>query len=322
MKKASAGLKVLIALVLIVVIVGVALIVVFNLTLAQLGMSNTKVTEEYSVSDLQLDQIKLGQAYTFLRALATEQDATKIATKGYTEADGASADEKFSKTGIGLLNDTPNYENLLYSSAGSLQAITLKQTELAYTLDSALHQFYTSTKGTVAAEYSTTVQILKTLDASVVELSFYKQNDSIYLKTVIRLNISEYTTELNGQLPFKLQDLVYCTLINKVEVKNNTLLGIIPIRGRLSQTQFVSVSVNNQNTEISELALNALFKVLSEDDTVLTCSIINTGVCALISDVCSNIGGIGVKNSTTDYQYGEGGIDFENEQITFLPKIL
>ena len=300
----------------------IATVVVFSLTFRQLGLADKQLTQQSTLSDLGLDQVTVGQAFGFLRAISARPDVEKIAPNAYSNVDAQSANVKFASTSIGFVSETPNYENLLYSSAVFVRPFTLKQTELAYALDTALHMFYSSERGELAAEYVGAVEILKRLDASVVETSFVRDEGKCILKTVVKLNVSQFVAEINEKIPFVgVQDVVYCTLVNEVEVKNKTILGILQLRGRLALKNFVGVYVNDQDADISETALNALFMATSDNgETALSCKVVNLGVCALISDFCGNIGGIGVKDSS-DSRYGIEGIDFENGQITFLPKL-
>lgn len=307
-----------------VVVVVVTVVVVGNLTLAQLGLSDKELAPNKTVENLGISDVKVGQVISLLKSLSAEQDISKIAPNAYTSAHKASADTKFKSTSIGLLADTPNYQKLLFSSAAMVRPLTLQFPEVAYALSAALQQFYTSAEGEIASDYIQAVEVLKRLNAHFAELSLFSKDGKLYMKAVIDLDVSEYIADINSQISvYQISNKVYCTLVNEVEVKNSSILGLVQIKGVLAQKHFVSVAVNDLETQLSEKALNALFKLSAEDDeTLLTVTTVDIGVCALISDFLSHIGGIGVMNGATEVQYGAEGIDFTKGEITFLPKVL
>lgn len=304
-------------LLIIVIIIGVGVVWFLNKTPAQVNLANFKINN-YTVQQLGIADFRFVDMLKFAQSLTVSHDQNKIAPDCYVEADKQSADEKFQDTRIAL-GSTIHYKNLLYMNAQSVisaplaQPLVLKTSEIAYVIDSALHQFYVSTeKDLIDAFGVEAVNVLQTLDASVVQVMLFTQSDKTLLTTVLRLNIADYVAELNGQLPFgiKIADTVFCTVTSEVKVDSI---------GNLVDVGFVSVTVNDQNSLISKVVLDALFMLIAEEDSEpLSSQQISQYVGIVIQILCEYIGGIGTKDGVIN-TYGSNGIDFATQMVTFLP---
>lgn len=140
------------------------------------------------------------------------------------------------------------------------------------------------------------------------------------MKTVVKLNVKDCVAEINKQIPVvQIADVIYCTIVNKVTVEDKTVLGITVNEGVLTQKEFVSVTVNDRHSEITEKVLDALFIVLTEEGKEpATVRVINDYVFMLVSLFCKNIGAIGTVVQG-EPSYGIEGINFQTDEITFLP---
>ena len=301
----------------IVVVCGAGIWLLLNNTPRSLNLANVKINN-YTLEQLGIADVTLGEVVTFAKSLTTEHSQSEIAPEAYTAADKKAADDKFQNTKIALLGKI-QYKNLLYMSAQSTtldplaQPLVLGYGEVAYVVDSALHQFYNSTEANVLEEGVEAIMVLKLLDASVVQTTFSLQNSQIFLTSVLRLNIAEYVSDLNKQLPFGLRiaDTLFCTLTNQIKIDDT---------GKITNEGFVSVVINDQDAEMSEIVLNALFMLIAEEGSEpLSCEKIDGYVCIVESILCGHVGGIGTKNEFSVNTYGSNGIDFETQKITFLP---
>lgn len=301
----------------IVVICGVGLWLLMNNTPRSLNLANVKINN-YTLEQLGVADLTLSEVAGFAQSLTTEPNQSEIAPNAYTAVDKKAADDKFITTKIALWGEI-KYKNLLVMSAQSTsldpsaQPIVLGYGEIAYVVDSALHQFYNSTEAEILEEGLEAITILKSLDASVVQTTFSMQNSKIYLTSVLRLNIAGYVADLNKQLPFGLHvsETLLCTVTNEIQIDGT---------GKMTNEGFLSVVINNQDAEMSEIVLNALFMLIAEEGAEpLSCEKISEYVCIVERILCGHIGGIGTKNNLSVNTYGSNGIDFATEKITFLP---
>lgn len=299
----------------IVVVCGAGIWLLLNNTPRSLNLASVKINN-YTLEQLGIADVTLGEVVNFAKSLTTEHSQNEIAPEAYAAADKKAADDKFQN--IPLLGKI-QYKDLLYMSAQSTtlnplaQPLVLGYGEVAYVVDSALHQFYNSTEANVLEEGVEAITVLKSLDASVVQTTFSLQNSQIFLTSVLRLNIADYVADLNKQLPFGLRiaDTLFCTLTNQIQIDDS---------GKITNEGFVSVVINDQDAEMSEIVLNALFMLISEEGSEpLSCEKIAGYVCIVESILCGHVGGIGTKNEFSVNTYGSNGIDFETQKITFLP---
>lgn len=312
----------LLALVIVVLVVGIVLVVLACLTPRQAGLANAQITQNYTVDGLGVADVKFTRILSLLKSLTVVHAQESMVTNGFAQEDGIACNAKFAISSVASADGARNYSKLFFSPSLLLSATTLKETELAYALNEALNQLYNSTEMDALADYIETIDTLKKLHGEVLEMTFYASGEKHYLKTVVRLNVSQYVEEINGKLPKGLQiaDFVYCTLVNEIEVKTTSFLGFSR-DGLLRLKSFVSFAVNDQPTDLSEIALDALLKATADEGkTPMNTKKISIAVSALISDFCKNIGGIGVKNGL-GYKYGLDGIDFDGHTITFCPSL-
>ncbi len=304
----------LLAIIFIVVMLTVFLL---GATPAQIGLSNLAFNG-HTLQQLGVSDVKFNQMLTLAKSLTTEHQQSVIAPDSYTDVHKQSANDKFAGTRIDK-NGEIHYKQLLYYSAQTAlsptsQPIVLGYGEIAYVIDSALHQFYVSTEKDLIDELGVeAVDVLQSLDASVVQTSLSSTDSQIFLTTTLRLNIADYVAEINQQLPFgiRIADILYCTLTNKIVVDDN---------GNITDTGFVSVAINDQDKELSKTALDALFMIISEEGSEpLTSQQISQYVCIVVKILCSHIGSIGTKTDVLHSVYGANGIDFAAQTVTFLP---
>lgn len=322
-KKHGILLKIFIFLLVLVLIVVGGVIVVVNLTPRQLGIAQVQVTPQSNVEQLGIADVRMSQILSLLSTVISEPNKQKIAPNAYTLQDAESADALAPLMGLSPSQQQPDYKKLMYGLSPGLgvkQPLTIAEKQLAYMVSAALQQFYVSVEGGIAAEIVDAVEVMKLLDATAEEITLYRQDGDCYMKTVVKLNVKDCVAEINKQIPVvQIADVIYCTIVNKVTVEDKTVLGITVNEGVLTQKEFVSVTVNDRHSEITEKVLDALFIVLTEEGKEpATVRVINDYVFMLVSLFCKNIGAIGTVVQG-EPSYGIEGINFQTDEITFLP---
>ncbi len=297
-------------LVLIVTFVGIFL---FNSTPNEIGLGKINLSKKYTIDSVGFGDFTIKQLWNFKDSLLAN---SKAPTFDYAP----DSQDKLSADAIAehwLLEKSANdkilYKNLLTRltpvATTSLEAQTLTQKQLCYIFDTVLKQFYASNEGELLSEIVSAIDVLKTLNASVTEMYFHREADGDYLRITVHV---EYGTYLEGvNIPFfKLADNGYVSLDSKIEVVDTILL-----KGVLSEKKFETVSINNSDKTISHAALDALFKLIAEDDEEpLTTESISGYVYTVLSYLTGKIGKIGTSLSS-----GIDGIDFEKGTISFQP---
>ena len=309
-KKKNGCLTFLVVVLVILVVLSVAVVVLAQFTPDQLGMGNVKINGQ-TLDELGLGEVKFKEAFFVLKSMVSEPKEEKIAPNAYTAVDKATTDQQIKDNftlSVGA-DGTPNYDELfLPILATHLSKQSFTSAQLAYVLDTALAQLYSSTTADVAADISESVQTLKDLSTSVREITMQKSDDvedGFVMNVVLRVNIEKYVSDV--KLPLvKLSNVLYLTVKNNVKVDEN---------GKVVQIAPVSVAINGESERVGKLILDAVLKVAGQD---LTADEICNYVTQVFAYVCSNLGHIG--ESLLDL--GESGIEFAsdgNTVVVFLP---
>ncbi len=258
------GLKcviiVLIVIFLILAISAVAINSVLHKSLAELGYADMDIMgttpQELGLADTPL--------IDFIKAMLklSDPNLTDFVTKPFGEQDISEVEDLFGGSGI------ENYRDLATQKAFiSAEYITLKDTNLAYILDSAI---------TPVSE--------STAHPEIAEVSIYKLDGKFKMRIVsyMEQNIQSDNSTLNSIFP----STIYTASVYDMAVDANGKLILVSN----------SISVNGVE---SEEILNLLFASLSqEDDTMNGMEFYNTQIANSVSDIIYNIGEITTANGS------------------------
>lgn len=313
MKKAAGILLKLLAVIVALLLLAALLCGIFlACTPAQLGMDKIAVTPRYTVGGLGLSDVRWGSLLNLASSMVTPPLQKNIAPLAYSDEDARNTDAMSAQ--LGIEGSVPQYKKLLYGIyvGGVTQNVTLKQSQAAYALSAALMQFYSSWEAGLAAAIVDIVEILRTLNATVVQLSF-AEGEQYVMKMVIKMDISAYVAEINQSLPLvQLQGEAYCTLYNRVAVGDEAIIpGVAERKGVLQSLSFEGMEVNGNDNADARKVLDALFMLLAEeDDEPATVAGINDGICTLVSHFLKNVGSI------TSINTADGTVTFAPNRLS------
>lgn len=321
-KKRGLLIKIISIVLLVVILFGAIAAILLLQTPQQLGRDQNLVGN-YTVEELGFANVSYWNILKMFTSVAKTHNINKIAPNHYNESDGTAADEVFANTSIAFLKN-PKYIMLFTVDALKSRSdpIVLTEKQLAYTVNSALNEFYQSPITDIAADLGIqAAEILQELAISVVEMSFYQQEEKTYLKIVTQIQLSDFVDEAKQQ-SLNLADVAYCTFVNEIAIPARSLSDVSIVYGELTKNEFVGVNVNDLDMDISEKALNALLSLIAQEDSlVLNADMVNTCVFTVVQLLCSHIGSIGTQATDGTPTFGISAVNFDEHTISFVPSL-
>ncbi len=294
----------IIVIVVIALIIGIAAIVVLNMTPNKLGFGDKPIINGESFDSLGLGDVKLINIIKQFKNIY-KPDEKAIVKNGYSAGSEKPVAESNLKTGsnIEVSNGEVVYSSLITNTVeyDKEYLLTYDDKTLAYIFD----QMIKGSDGSNAA-----FKTIKEMNASIKEVSITKSSEGAQFRIVMAASLANFKEQISNELGtfaglIKIPDTVYMVSYLKLDAVDSN--------GKLCLSS-VSLKLNDQ----SEGVTKAIFKVLSSQAGLSGDSEteINNNVAEAISTVVSHLGKVGTateieattKEITGTAKIGETGV--------------
>lgn len=281
----------------ILVVVVIAGAIVANMTVARIGLADIKIVQGQSARDLGLADTKIKDVYAELTDIINsfgqnEEQLTEalVDEKAVpTEEDKTAADDMFEGSSIngesGSSGSETDYKDLLNGKITFTvkKQLVLTDTQLAYIFNSVL-------QGSVG---DANIAALSSLKAQVRTVEIESVGNDIHLITVLSVNISDFSAQINQSLGgfIKIQDVMMLTVTNKITGVDSA--GII-------QTAPISLKINNMSAQAQQLVFNVVLSQMGNGADQLTEDDLTIGVGQLLSQGIGNMGKVGIYDGVVE----------------------
>lgn len=269
--------RTLIFIIVIVGILAIGFVVVINLNLKQLGLSNKTIVGEYTFSDLGFDDLSVKTIYKDFRKATKENEVVK---NGYdTTTEATKVANLFSFSGI-VSGENVDYD-AIYNNTISVDddyLLTIDDTTMAYIFNQSLQSVENSS-----------LNAMQGMKISVEEITFKED-----MRIVLSVDITEIKQELKDALPgflynwLKLPDKLYVVSYFSVNVSSE---------GKLVLTH-KALLINDEELKCLEPLLSLLIVSANEELPESSVQYFNGIIKTSIETLFDNIGKIGT--ATTD----------------------
>ena len=289
-----------------VIIVGVAFVILVNMTPRKLGFASLNI-QGATIEDLGLADEKIGDIAMGFKGFANPKE-DEIITNPYNEvedkkdADKALEGSKVSSDYSAIATGKVTYEKRYLKN--------YKDTTLAY----IFNQIVESTTGT-----NESVQFVKELGLDLAEVTIDKTSAEMSLNTVSKANVEKYKTQIEDTLGAAKS---FITIPKEAYIASEFTFTVDTETGKMVTTSKNMVLNGDNDSVISKALFTILMNTLGKDYTIES---FNEELGKGFSTILYNLGGIGtgeVNNAgeiTGDYSYSDQGVS--SHQLSLVTHI-
>lgn len=255
-KKSGCGcggclIKLLIAVVIVAVILGIAVAVVLNMTPEQLGLADVEINGT-TLREMGLADVKLKEVFKFLKDVINA-DSDKIVQNPYAPETEKTASENNLQSAVnvgasasgGVVYSDILKDKVVYDEEYFYE---YKDTTLAYIFQSILDEGEAALSADNGA-----VDFLRDIGGKVEEISIYSSGTGYELRTVFSVDLGGFKSEIESLIPLKIvkiPDRIYLVGYSSLGADSE---GMLVTEGR-------AIRIN----DVDSVVADAIFKVLSD----------------------------------------------------------
>ena len=263
-KKSGCGcggclIKLLIAVLIVAVVLGIAVAIILNMTPDQLGIADVDINGT-TLREMGLADVKMKEVLKFVKDVLNA-DSAKIVQNPYSSETEKTTSENNLQSAVNVGSSESG--GLVYSDILKDKVVydeeyfyEYKDTTLAYIFQSILDE------GEAAvSEDNGAIDFLREINGKVDEISIYSSGNGYELRTVFSIDVSEFRSEIESLIPIKIvkiPDRIYLVSYSSVGADSD---GRLVTDGR-------AIRIN----DVDSVVADAIFKVLSDaaDESVDT----------------------------------------------------
>lgn len=322
-KKSGCGcggclIKLLIAVLIVAVVLGVAAAVILNMTPEQLGIADVDINGT-TLREMGLADVKIKEVLKFVKDILNA-DPDGIVQNPYSPETEKTTSENNLQSAVNVGSSASG--GIVYSDILKDKIVydekyfyEYRDTTLAYIFQSILDE------GEAAvSESNGAIDFLRDINGKVEEISIYASGAGYELRTVFSVDVSEFKSEIESLIPLKIvriPDRIYLVSYSSVGADSD---GRLVTDGR-------AIRIN----DVESVVADAIFKVLSDaaDESVDTDedlgdeNTVNDLIGEGFAAVVANLGKVGVAEFdpetrivTGEIALGAGGI--KNHALTLI----
>lgn len=252
-------IKLLIAILVIAVVLGIAVAIILNMTPDQLGIADVDINGT-TLREMGLADVKMKEVLKFVKDVLNA-DSAKIVQNPYSSETEKTTSENNLQSAVNVGSSESG--GLVYSDILKDKVVydeeyfyEYKDTTLAYIFQSILDE------GEAAvSEDNGAIDFLREINGKVDEISIYSSGNGYELRTVFSIDVSEFRSEIESLIPIKIvkiPDRIYLVSYSSVGADSD---GRLVTDGR-------AIRIN----DVDSVVADAIFKVLSDaaDESVDT----------------------------------------------------
>ena len=252
-------IKLLIAILVIAVVLGIAVAIILNMTPDQLGIADVDINGT-TLREMGLADVKMKEVFKFVKDVLNA-DSAKIVQNPYSSETEKTTSENNLQSAVNVGSSESG--GLVYSDILKDKVVydeeyfyEYKDTTLAYIFQSILDE------GEAAvSEDNGAIDFLREINGKVDEISIYSSGNGYELRTVFSIDVSEFKSEIESLIPIKIvkiPDRIYLVSYSSVGADSD---GRLVTDGR-------AIRIN----DVDSVVADAIFKVLSDaaDESVDT----------------------------------------------------
>jgi hypothetical protein len=259
-------LTVLIVLVVIIGLVFGGVWYVSNMTLGELGLSETPLIGDKTVAELGLTDVKIKDIFTFLKGLSEGANEDDIVNNPFTEADLNSLETKL--TGSNIIDPITgdiDLENLEggYVVFSSSDPITITDTELAAFFNMLIQEGFESNEDNQEEMADGEEETDLRISICEVTLTVPEGNTGATIRTVIKFDISglELPSDIPSQIQGYIPQAIYIATVSNITAGAD---------GKIAHLGEDTVTINNIPNSITDPFLLFLANVIASENEDLT----------------------------------------------------
>lgn len=252
-------IKLLIAILVIAVVLGIAVAIILNMTPDQLGIADVDINGT-TLREMGLADVKMKEVLKFVKDVLNA-DSAKIVQNPYSPETEKTTSESNLQSAVNVGSSESG--GLVYSDILKDKVVydeeyfyEYKDTTLAYIFQSILDE------GEAAvSEDNGAIDFLREINGKVDEISIYSSGNGYELRTVFSIDVSGFRSEIESLIPIKIvkiPDRIYLVSYSSVGADSD---GRLVTDGR-------AIRIN----DVDSVVADAIFKVLSDaaDESVDT----------------------------------------------------
>ena len=241
----------IVTVVAIILIIVIAAVVVINMTPDALGIADIELFEGETLRSLGLADIKLKDAFTFIKNLMNPDESAIVTNPIDKEVEKGTADSAIENSSVAKKEDgTIDYSSIVTDKIiyPTKEEITYKDTTLAYIFNQMV------TDGAESSEDA--IKFLQDMNAEIDEVTISKDGESATLRIVASMSTASIAGEVQAALDeagvgsfFKLPSKIYV-------VSYSTL----SLNGEVLETSSVSLKINDSDSPLTDAIMKVLAK--------------------------------------------------------------
>lgn len=252
-------IKLLIAILVIAVVLGIAVAIILNMTPDQLGIADVDINGT-TLREMGLADVKMKEVFKFVKDVLNA-DSDEIVQNPYSPETEKTTSESNLQSAVNVGSSESG--GLVYSDILKDKVVydeeyfyEYKDTTLAYIFQSILDE------GEAAvSEDNGAIDFLREINGKVDEISIYSSGNGYELRTVFSIDVSGFRSEIESLIPIKIvriPDRIYLVSYSSVGADSD---GRLVTDGR-------AIRIN----DVDSVVADAIFKVLSDaaDESVDT----------------------------------------------------
>lgn len=252
-------IKLLIAILVIAVVLGIAVAIILNMTPDQLGIADVDINGT-TLREMGLADVKMKEVFKFVKDVLNA-DSAKIVQNPYSPETEKTTSENNLQSAVNVGSSESG--GLVYSDILKDKVVydeeyfyEYKDTTLAYIFQSILDE------GEAAvSEDNGAIDFLREINGKVDEISIYSSGNGYELRTVFSIDVSGFRSEIESLIPIKIvkiPDRIYLVGYSAIAADSD---GRLVTDGR-------AIRIN----DVDSVVADAIFKVLSDaaDESVDT----------------------------------------------------
>lgn len=303
-------IKLLIAILVIAVVLGIAVAIILNMTPDQLGIADVDINGT-TLREMGLADVKMKEVLKFVKDVLNA-DSAKIVQNPYSPETEKTTSESNLQSAVNVSSSESG--GLVYSDILKDKVVydeeyfyEYKDTTLAYIFQSILDE------GEAAvSEDNGAIDFLREINGKVDEISIYSSGNGYELRTVFSIDVSGFRSEIESLIPIKIvkiPDRIYLVSYSSVGADSD---GRLVTDGR-------AIRIN----DVDSVVADAIFKVLSDaaDESVDTDedlgdeNTVNDLIGEGFAAVVANLGKVGVAEFDPETRIVTGGVALGAEGI-------
>lgn len=252
-------IKLLIAILVIAVVLGIAVAIILNMTPDQLGIADVDINGT-TLREMGLADVKMKEVFKFVKDVLNA-DSAKIVQNPYSPETEKTTSENNLQSAVnvgssesgGIVYSDILKDKIVYDEKYFYE---YRDTTLAYIFQSILDE------GEAAvSEDNGAIDFLREINGKVDEISIYSSGNGYELRTVFSIDVSGFRSEIESLIPIKIvkiPDRIYLVSYSSVGADSD---GRLVTDGR-------AIRIN----DVDSVVADAIFKVLSDaaDESVDT----------------------------------------------------